>query len=201
MNTVVLYVHGKHGSAAEADHYRPLFPDCDVVGLGRRSETPWDCTAEFRRAADALRERYDRVYLIANSVGAYLSMCAFRDRDIDHAWFISPIVDMERLILDLMDRAHVTEERLEAECTIETAVGETLSWDYLRYVRAHPIRWNVPTAILYGERDALTSLETVTAFAEKRRSRLTVMPGGEHWFHTAEQMRYLDAWIVNSRTA
>ena len=24
---------------------------------------------------------------------------------------------------------------------------------------------------------------------------LTVMEGGEHWFHTEEQMRFLDEWI------
>ena len=26
-------------------------------------------------------------------------------------------------------------------------------------------------------------------------SALTVMPGGEHWFHTDEQLRFLDRWI------
>ena len=26
-------------------------------------------------------------------------------------------------------------------------------------------------------------------------AELTVMPGGEHWFHTEEQMRFLDEWI------
>ena len=24
---------------------------------------------------------------------------------------------------------------------------------------------------------------------------LEVMPGGEHWFHTPEQMAFLDGWI------
>ena len=35
----------------------------------------------------------------------------------------------------------------------------------------------------------------VRAFAEKTGAALTVMPGGEHWFHTDEQMRFLDDWI------
>lgn len=26
---------------------------------------------------------------------------------------------------------------------------------------------------------------------------LTVMPGGEHWFHTPEQMQFLDDWMKN----
>lgn len=29
--TLLLYIHGKGGTAEEAEHYVPLFPDCDVV--------------------------------------------------------------------------------------------------------------------------------------------------------------------------
>lgn len=32
-------------------------------------------------------------------------------------------------------------------------------------------------------------------FAEKHQAELTVMEGGEHWFHTEEQMAFLDDWI------
>ena len=32
-------------------------------------------------------------------------------------------------------------------------------------------------------------------FAEEHRAGLTVMPGGEHWFHTPEQMQFLDDWM------
>ena len=37
----------------------------------------------------------------------------------------------------------------------------------------------------------------MAAFAEKHKAGLTVMQGGEHWFHTEEQMRFLDEWIIN----
>ncbi len=33
MNEVVLYIHGKGGSAGESEHYKPLFPECEVIGL------------------------------------------------------------------------------------------------------------------------------------------------------------------------
>ena len=33
MKDAVLYIHGKGGSAAECEHYRPLFPDFEVIGL------------------------------------------------------------------------------------------------------------------------------------------------------------------------
>ena len=102
---------------------------------------------------------------------------------------------MERLIADMMRGASVTEAELEAKGEIPTAFGETLSWEYLCYVRNHPVDWNVPTRILYGSRDVLTAIETVRAFAENHRAGLTVMEGGEHWFHTEEQLRFLDGWI------
>lgn len=79
---------------------------------------------------------------------------------------------------------------------IPTEFGETLSWNYLTYVREHPVSWSVPTRILYGELDNLTSMETITVFAKQSGAELTVMQGGEHWFHTAEQMRFLDDWIL-----
>ena len=137
--------------------------------------------------------------LIANSVGAYFSLSAGIGGAVEKAYFISPVVDMERLIRDLMAGAGVTEERLKAEGAIPTPFGETLSWEYLSYVRSHPVIWNAPTRILYGEHDALVPYGTVAAFAETHGARLTVMPGGEHWFHTEEQMRFLDEWIRGSR--
>ena len=33
MKELVLYIHGKGGCAGESEHYNPLFPDCEVVGL------------------------------------------------------------------------------------------------------------------------------------------------------------------------
>ena len=94
--------------------------------------------------------------------------------------------------------ANVTEKELEERLEIDTDFGETLSWEYLCYVRKHPIVWNVPTCILYGEKDNLTSIETISEFAKQIGAELTVMKNGEHWFHTKEQMQFLDDWIKNS---
>ena len=195
-NKAVLYIHGKGGSAAECEHYRPLFPECEVIGLDYQTFTPWETGAEIRAAVEALKAEGKRVILIANSIGAYFSMNAGIDGMIEKAWFISPIVDMERLITDMMRWANVTEAELEARGMIHTTFGEDLSWDYLRYVRSHPTRWTAPTRILYGSRDNLTPFETICDFAEKHNATLTVMEGGEHWFHTEEQMRFLDEWIL-----
>ena len=194
-NTVALYVHGKGGNASESEHYVNLFPECDVVGFDYQASSPWEAVEEFRTEIASLRGRYDQVILIANSIGAFFSMSAGIGGDIRNAYFISPIVNMEKLITDMMLWAGVTEQDLAERKIIPTDFGEDLSWEYLEYVRKHPLRWDAPTSILYGSKDHLQGLETVTAFAQAHHADLTVMDGGEHWFHTQEQMAFLDNWI------
>ena len=196
MENVIIYIHGKGGSAAECEHYRPLFPEYDVYGLDYQTFTPWETGAKIRSCVENLKTEYDKIILIANSIGAFFSMNADIDSMIEKVYFISPIVDMERLIDDMMSWANVTEDELKEKEIIRTAFGEDLSWEYLCYVREHPIKWNAPTAILYGSEDNLTSYETIAAFAEKHNAKLTVMKNSEHWFRTEEQMRFLDDWIV-----
>ena len=195
---LVLYIHGKGGCAGESGHYKPLFPDHEISGLDYQTFTPWETGKEIRGAVETLYAGYESITLVANSIGAYFSMHAGIDRMIRKAYFISPIVDMEQLILNMMSWANVTEKELEENKVIATAFGEDLSWDYLCYVREHPVRWTAPTRILYGSRDNLTAYETVSAFAKAHGAELTVMEGGEHWFHTEEQMRFLDQWIIQA---
>ena len=191
----VLYIHGKDGSAAESEHYKPLFPDCMVSGLDYQAFTPWETGKEIRAAVETLKDSHENIVLIANSIGAFFSMNAGVDGLIQKAYFISPIVDMEKLIGDMMTWAKVTETELEARGVIRTEFGEDLSWEYLSYVRSHPVEWKLPTKILYGDKDNLTSLETISRFAKTHNADLTVMENGEHWFHTEEQMKFLDDWI------
>ncbi len=198
MRRLIVYVHGKGGSAEEAKHYRPLFPDSDVIGFDYHAQTPWEAKEEFPRFFDLHSEGYDSVILIANSIGAFFSMNALGEKNISQAMFISPIVNMEQLIANMMMWSHVTENELKTKKEIPTEFGETLSWEYLCYVRKHPIKWSVPTCILYGGKDQLTSWETVSGFADQIGAKLTVMKDGEHWFHTEEKMKVLDQWISSS---
>ena len=200
MKDLILYIHGKGGSAAECEHYKSLFPDDVVFSLDYRTFTPWETGAEIRAALEELKAEYESIVLIANSIGAFFSMNAGIDAMIRSAFFISPIVDMEQLILNMMTWANVTERELEEKGVIHTSFGEDLSWEYLCYVREHPVSWTVPTRILYGSRDNLTSYETISAFAKIHGAELTVMEEGEHWFHTEGQMRFLDNWIKKGRS-
>ncbi|MCQ2355149.1 MAG: alpha/beta hydrolase [Clostridia bacterium] len=191
----VIYIHGKGGTADEAEHYKTLFPDCDVIGFDYHAKTPWEAKDEFTEYFDQIGNNYNSVILIANSIGAFFTMNANACEKVEKAFFISPIVDMERLITDMMMWAGVTEDDLHQKKEIATDFGETLSWEYLCYVKENPLTWAVPTHILYGEKDNLTSIDTVRQFARKIGATLDVMPGGEHWFHTEAQMSYVDRWI------
>lgn len=171
MKDVIIYFHGKGGSAEEAEHYRSLCPGYEVLGMDYSSDLPWENREEIAATYDRAREKYDKVVLIANSIGAFFAMHALQDRKAEKALLISPVVNMEKLIGDMMGWAGVTEAELREKQEIETSFGETLSWKYLCYVREHPIRWNCPTEILYAEKDNLTSFETVSVFAERWAAR------------------------------
>ena len=198
MKKLVIYVHGKGGTAEEAKHYQTLFVESDVIGFDYKSQNPWEAKREFSDFYDLHSKEYNSVILGANSIGAFFSMHALAEKKISKALFISPISNMEKLITNMMIWSNVTEEELCRKKEISTGFGETLSWEYLCYVRKHPIKWNIPTCILYGANDNLTSLETVSEFAEQIGASLTIMNDGEHWFHTNEQMEFLDNWIRNS---
>lgn len=195
MKRGILYVHGKGGSAAEADRFRAVCPGFDVLGTDCQGEFPWEAASQIAVAYDEARRQYDRIVILANSIGAYFSMLALQDRELDKALFVSPVLDMERLILDMMGWAGVSEEMLREKGEIPTAFGETLSWAYLCYVREHPITWQVPTEILYAGGDHLVSRQTVEHFAAEHDAGLTVLEGGEHWFHTGDQLDFLDSWL------
>lgn len=198
MKKAVLYVHGKGGNAGEAEHYKPFFAGCDIVGMDYKSEFPWETKNEILDEYERLTNKYSSVIIVANSIGAYFTMNALQGKAVERAFFISPIVNMERLITDMMTWANVTESELKEKQEIITPFGETLSWKYLCYVRENPIVWKVPTEILYAENDNLTAFQTVSDFANLTNASLTVMSGAEHWFHTKEQMNFLDEWLTKA---
>lgn len=204
---VYLFVHGKLGFKDEAEAFAAIacptgiqVLSVDLPEHGERKEmrdafNPWTVVPELRSVMAYIKTRWNEVSLRANSIGAYFSMLAFGDAELHKALFVSPIVDMEKLIRDLMTWAGVMEAELHEKCEILTGFGETLSWRYLSWVREHPVKsWRCPTAILYAGQDNLTSRETVEAFTKAHHAALTITEDGEHWVHTPEQLKVLAAW-------
>ena len=139
MKKCVIYIHGKGGSAAEAEHYKPLFAGFDVIGFDYQAQTPWEAKAEFANFFAEIAAQYEQISLVANSIGAFFALHSFNDKEISEAFFISPIVNMEHLIENIMNFANVTEAELQEKGTIQTEFGETLSWEYLSWVRNNRI--------------------------------------------------------------
>ena len=195
MKKVILYIHGKGGSYLEAEQYKKNCIGFDMIGIDFNEYLPWIVQNQIQAVYAEAREKYASIYVIANSIGAYFTMHTLQTCDIEKALFISPVLDMERLILDMMSMANVSEKDLCEKGEIPTEFGETLSWKYLCFVRENPITWKVPTEILYAGNDTLVSRETVNRFISNHNAQLTVMENGEHWFHTEEQLAFLAGWM------
>ena len=205
-----LYIHGKMGCKEEAAHFAEIVCpkgyqvlSMDLPGHGERTGemerfVPWEVVPELRAVYGFARQRWKKISLYANSIGAYFSLLAYREAKLEKSLFVSPILDMDKLIRDMMGWAGVTQEKLKEAGEILTAFGESLSWKYLTYAIGNRItKWNSPTAILYAGQDHLTARETVIDFARRFGCTVTVMENGEHWFHTEEQLSVLDAWLQN----
>ena len=202
-----LFVHGQCGCKEEgaafaevicSQEFQVLAIDLPEHGARKGEENrfnPWTAVPELQEVLTYMKPRWSEISLRANSIGAHFSMLAFAEEAIHKALFVSPIVDMERLIADMMRWAGITEQELQARGEIATDFGQTLSWRYLTWERQHPVQnWDCPTAILYAGQDNMTGRETVERFAAAHGAALTVIENGEHWFHTPEQLATLREW-------
>ena len=203
---VYLYVHGKNGCKEEAERFagtacaagwQVLAIDLPEHGARKNSPEqllPWVAVPEIEAVYARMKPVWAHIRLYGVSIGAWLAMQALQGDAPEQALLASPVVDMEALITNMMQYAHVTEEQLQRAGEIPTDLGETLSWPYLCWVREHPLHWHGRTQVLYGDRDALTSRTLIERFRQESGAHLTIMEGGEHWFHTPVQMAAVQMW-------
>ena len=170
---------------------RPRRPPGRVGGLdqrrGRRARaalTSVDLVGECVRCLDEVREHHD-----VSSAEVYFE---------PGAPALTPTDDEDEEVEDLFvigerDTINI-ETQLRDAGEIATDFGQTLSWQYLSWVREHPLNWHTPTAILYAGHDNLTSRDTITAFANAHQASLSVYEPGEHWFHTPDQLDAMTRW-------
>ncbi|MDO5291761.1 MAG: YqiA/YcfP family alpha/beta fold hydrolase [bacterium] len=206
-NKLYLYVHGKLSSKEAAEGlaeiateqgYQVLSFDFPEHGARKEETTPFNIqngVDELMIVHDYIKTRWSKISLFASSVGAYFSLVAYQTCQFEKCLFLSPIVNMERLIQNMMTWTNVTEQELQERHIIPTKIGEVLDYDYYCYVKAHPIvKWDSPTCILYGSKDYLQERQTVQEFTDKFSCKLTVLEGSEHFFHTTEQLEVLEQW-------
>lgn len=208
-NKVYVHVHGKmsrkeyaesFAAIAETKVYQTL--SFDLPEHGERTDSKrcdvWDGVSDLRTISDYAFANWERVSLYACSIGAYFSLNAYNTMPFEKALFQSSIVDMERLVKNMMLWSGVTEAELESKKEIPSPV-DTLRWDYYQYIISHPItQWNIPTAILYGGKDNLQPEESVRAFAEKFGCSLTVSENSEHPFMAQSDALIVENWLCRN---
>lgn len=203
---VYLYIHGKNGCKEEAERFANTACACgwqvlaiDLPEHGSRKNSPeklvpWVVVPELQAVYARMQPVWPHIRLYGVSIGAWFAMQALQAEKLEKAMLVSPVVDMEALITKMMQGTNVTEAQLQAAGKIPTSFGETLSWPYLCWVREYPLQWHTPTQVLYGDKDALTSRAVMERFRQESGARLTIMEGGEHWFHTPLQLAVMQSW-------
>ena len=97
-----------------------------------------NCVSDLERIISYAKNQYKEINLFACSMGAYFSLLAYKNNAISQCLFLSPIVNMEKLITNMMLWSNVTEEELKLKQEIKTDFGQTLYWDYYLYVKNNP---------------------------------------------------------------
>lgn len=178
----------------------------DLPQHGDRKDEPTlckveNCVRDLGKIMDFAARHSDAISLFACSMGAYYSLLAYKEVPIQQSLFLSPVVDMDRIIHNLMTWFHISEGQLKAEQEIPTPAGQTLYWDYYCYVKENPIvDCKSPTAILYGKEDNVCEFDVVSSFADRFDCSLEVVDNGEHYFHKPEQLNIFRQWLEKHLT-
>lgn len=203
-----LFIHGRYSNKEEAEMlsniavpkgYQVL--SFDLPEHGERKNELYECSIQnaihdLQIIYKYIKTKYQTIALYACSIGAYFSMAAYQNIYFEKCLFVSPILDMERLIKNMAMWAGVSLDELKKQKEIETSFGETLSWNYYQFVRNNPVEsWESKTFILYGEKDNLTEKNILDSFIEKYNCEINILTEGEHYFHTIYQLEYLENWI------
>lgn len=192
--TIVLFAE-----EATAAGYQVLSFDLPQHG-DRKNEAPicnvQNCVRDLKTVMAYAKVLSENINVFACSIGAYFILLEYSCEPIKQCLFLSPVVDMERIISNMMTWFNISEDRLKTEKKISTPAGQTLNWDYYCYVKEHPItEWNSQTSILYGSKDNLCEFDAISGFAKRFCCDLQIMENGEHYFHTGEQLQYFRLWL------
>ena len=155
-----------------------------------------NCVKDLKQIIEYAKLNYSEINLWACSMGAYFSLVAYKNEEIKQCLFLSPVVNMKVIIDNMMLWSNTTEEELEEKQEIKIDFGQTLYWDYYKYVKDNPIiNWNKKTYILYGNKDNIQNEDIIKNFSNKFNCDLTILENGEHYFHTEEQLKFYKEWL------
>lgn len=161
---------------------------------------PQNCVSDLIAIYNYATSLAFEIFLFACSIGAYFSLLAYNQFNINNSLFLSPVVNMERIIQNMMNGFPVSEQKLKREKQISLPTGKVLDWNYYTYVKQYPINfdWTFPANILIGSKDTVSEKEFVDTFSRKYNAKLTELEDGEHYFHTLEQLIFFEKWLNDS---
>lgn len=155
-----------------------------------------ECILELKKIFNYALQNYQTISLFGCSLGAYFSLMAYFDIIFKQCLFLSPVVDMKKLLDTMMGWFNIDEATLKEKQIINLPIDEVLYYDYYEYVKKHPVKkWKSKTMILCGSLDNVIDLNDVKAFCQQFQGDLQIMENGEHYFHSEKQLVYLENWI------
>lgn len=193
-DSCIVYIHGLYGNASEADFYSFYTNKHDVIGLDYKDGNPWEVKEKIIDEFDEISKKYRRIFVIANSIGAFYAYKYLPSSKIEKAFFISPFVNMKQSIKKTMEKHSISIERLKEERIMELGDGRFLSYDFYTSLDEKD-DWKVKTHVLYGEKDRVVDKDSIFGFIANHNSSLTIMKNGEHYFHTPGQLKFIKKWI------
>lgn len=61
------------------------------------------------------KSNWKHISLFTNSIGAYFCLMTYSSEPLEKAWFLSPVINMQRMIGNMMMWFSITEEQLKHE--------------------------------------------------------------------------------------
>lgn len=113
---VILAVHGNMSNKEDvpieifAKHaitngYQLISFDLPEHGERKAENTPCKvqyCVKDITTIMNYIKSHWEHVSLFAISMGAYFSLLSLKNEKIGKTWFLSPVVDMQRIIENMM---------------------------------------------------------------------------------------------------
>lgn len=161
------------------------------------SFTPEHCISDLLAVYAYGKNMAEETSVFACSIGAYFSLLAYQDKEIRTSLFLSPVVDMEKIIVQMMTDFKVSEKRLASEKIVELPIGQVLDWDYYCFVKQHPIdfEWSFPIHILYGQQDTTCQWSDIESFRDRYKATVKVDESGGHYYHTEAHLTTVAQWM------
>ena len=170
----------------------------DLPTHGNRQDdkafNPIEASPEVRMFAQLAHSQSTEIGLRAHSIRAYFSLCDTSAGTFERVWLVSPLLDLEYYIWDMMAEYSVTDEQLEAQTVIDTPRG-VLDWPYLRFVEEHPAKLDTPIWIIRGDQDEVVPLGALSRFVGAPGVELVQVEGGKHFLGRPPYLDTLVAWF------